>query len=544
MKFLHRTFLAFAAVGMIIPQAYALPFRVSQLPNGGLNSCAMCHVNPGGGGVRNAFGQTVERSFLNGGNVVWGPMLASLDADGDGVTNGIELQDPYGQWSSGQPNPGSSALVTNPGISSANALRTLTVNFTGMNPHVGQRLGLRVIDKATAMETGRQTVASIGGASFNISLPAVLDGGGYWVDFYADLNGNGVYDAPPVDHAWRLDADDISGNTTLNFAHNTDFTDVQWQYALTLNLSGMAPHLSNLFEVRVVDETTAKEAGRARVEVIPNAVFALILPGLELNRSYRVDFYADLNRNGRYDGTPTDHAWRQMVTSTAGDVTLNFSHNTGFTDVQWEYLFQMNLLGMAPHVGQLFELRVVDQSNEQEIDRTTVAAIALANSSVFVPGIVRSGSYRADFYADLNGSGGYNAPPVDHAWRELFTGSTGNVVLNFEHNTAFTDIQWPALGVEPRPAAEGLPAGYALAQNYPNPFNPVTTIAFDVAQAGLVTLNVYNLLGQNVANLVNDNLNAGRYELQFDASGLASGLYMYRLDVDGFAAYKTMMLIR
>lgn len=89
-------------------------FRVSQIPNGGVNSCANCHLNPNGGGPRNSFGQTVESGFLNSqGNVVWGPSLANLDSDGDGFSNGVELQNASGVWTGGT--IGDPSKVTNPG---------------------------------------------------------------------------------------------------------------------------------------------------------------------------------------------------------------------------------------------------------------------------------------------------------------------------------------------------------------------------------------------------------------------------------------------
>lgn len=89
-------------------------FRVGQIPNGGINSCGNCHVSEFGGGPRNSFGQKVEESFLNiQGNVQWGPQLASLDSDGDGFSNGVELQNPTGVWSGGP--VGDPSKVTNPG---------------------------------------------------------------------------------------------------------------------------------------------------------------------------------------------------------------------------------------------------------------------------------------------------------------------------------------------------------------------------------------------------------------------------------------------
>ena len=93
--------------------------RVNQIPNGSKFSCANCHINPAGGGARNPFGQQVEASFLTvsgaAGDVTWNATLAALDADNDGATNGLELQDPSGQWQNGQPQPGDATLVTKPG---------------------------------------------------------------------------------------------------------------------------------------------------------------------------------------------------------------------------------------------------------------------------------------------------------------------------------------------------------------------------------------------------------------------------------------------
>jgi hypothetical protein len=97
----------------------ARPQRPGQIPNGFATGCATCHVNPAGGGARNAFGSAVESEFLSGSGesaaVVWNSSLARLDSDGDGATNGEELQDSGGSWRSGQAAPGTLSLVTNPG---------------------------------------------------------------------------------------------------------------------------------------------------------------------------------------------------------------------------------------------------------------------------------------------------------------------------------------------------------------------------------------------------------------------------------------------
>ena len=88
------------------------------------------------------------------------------------------------------------------------------------------------------------------------------------------------------------------------------------------------------------------------------------------------------------------------------------------------------------------------------------------------------------------------------------------------------------------------PSNYSLEQNYPNPFNPSTTISYSLPKAGAVKLIVYDILGREVANLVNKEQNVGNYKVQFDASTLTSGIYFYRLQSGGFVETKKLVLLR
>ena len=91
---------------------------------------------------------------------------------------------------------------------------------------------------------------------------------------------------------------------------------------------------------------------------------------------------------------------------------------------------------------------------------------------------------------------------------------------------------------------KNIPQNYLLHQNYPNPFNPSTNIKFDIPKNEFVTLKVIDLLGQEVAILVNEKLSAGTYEVGWNASGYPSGVYFYRLQIDNFAKVNKMILAK
>jgi hypothetical protein len=103
---------------------------------------------------------------------------------------------------------------------------------------------------------------------------------------------------------------------------------------------------------------------------------------------------------------------------------------------------------------------------------------------------------------------------------------------------------WNMVPADVRRNSDIVPTTTLLDQNYPNPFNPATTIGFEIAKPGFVLLTVYNALGQEVAKLVQSQMAAGRYTAEFDASRLASGMYLYKLSAGGYVSVKKMLVTK
>ena len=85
---------------------------------------------------------------------------------------------------------------------------------------------------------------------------------------------------------------------------------------------------------------------------------------------------------------------------------------------------------------------------------------------------------------------------------------------------------------------------YELSQNYPNPFNPSTVINYTITKSGFVSLKVYNILGKEVAALINRSQEAGTYSVEFNASSLPSGIYIYTIQSGQFTASRKLMLLK
>jgi hypothetical protein len=124
-------------------------------------------------------------------------------------------------------------------------------------------------------------------------------------------------------------------------------------------------------------------------------------------------------------------------------------------------------------------------------------------------------------------------------WYNYSSNNAGNSLTSY---LVRAYVSFPATGV--RTTVELRPSTFNLGQNYPNPFNPSTVIRFDLPSRSFMTLKVYDMVGREITTLVNGLKEAGTHEIKFDASGLPSGVYLYRITADKFVETKKLVLLK
>ena len=379
----------------------------------------------------------------------------------------------------------------------------LTLQFRGMNPHIGQKFEVRVLDKETDGEVGRQGVPAIGNADFDLQLFTTIIGQSYQIDFYADKNNNGTYDPPPTDSAWRLELVQAQGNDTLTFTLNTNFTDI-----------GFPP---------LVDfkQYSAIWSGNRQ-----NLTF-------DFNGPIKVDFNLDAE-NGTVDGVVE-----------AMDVFRTFAQ------------LKLPFGGTFTVVGDSGEVTPVDSSNNgvaplaKTYPNISVQLNLLQNSDWSGTLNFRNGRLFGDLSLDLmgtsvtvsvNGTLGRTQAILEYS-EDLF-GAEGVILAREDTVLNITSVR--------NPDPVSIPAEFSLSQNFPNPFNPSTTITFEIPQSyanSNVSLSVYNLRGQKIRSLVTANMAAGIHVIRWAGKNdlgqnVASGLYLCRLTAGDFAETNKMLLLK
>ncbi|MCF8395565.1 MAG: choice-of-anchor A family protein, partial [Melioribacteraceae bacterium] len=187
--------------------------------------------------------------------------------------------------------------------------------------------------------------------------------------------------------------------------------------------------------------------------------------------------------------------------------------------------------------------RSLDDDNSWEVINTSLPAMFVyavsidANDDVYISswanGVFKLESNKGEFWAPMGLAGhGVSSMMISSSSTTVYTGtSDGQIYMSVSGLTSARD-------------EDSVPVEFNLMQNYPNPFNPTTTIEFSVAANGLYTLKIYNILGQEVATLLNKELTAGSHKEIFDARSLASGIYIYSLVGEKVNMTKKMILLK
>jgi len=204
-------------------------------------------------------------------------------------------------------------------------------------------------------------------------------------------------------------------------------------------------------------------------------------------------------------------------------------------DLREGFIVNSQILSLPNQIGKAVSIKITRSPN---IIKTTGTVIEKSDEYIVVAQplfqidistVILNSEYRLTNYSSIN------IGDVVTVWADNSTAANQLALQIRKENNTVTNID----GV-----ANGLITDYTLSQNFPNPFNPSTTIRFTLPEKTFVSLKVFNILGEEIAVLVNNNLAEGVYNINFDASHLPSGIYLYRIEVNNFSQVNKMLLVK
>lgn len=230
--------------------------------------------------------------------------------------------------------------------------------------------------------------------------------------------------------------------------------------------------------------------------------------------------------------------------------TMAIGYRLFYTSGDWDYRIQYSPSGGTS--SGVFTGQYVEYTSDTTL-LISLQAVDLANGR-FVTGHARNGGEH--YYRPFNGTSLGNMIQTNNIPGDVVYGGCRAGYWNSPNPDSCVVVWSPGQGsgaycsrlicstVGIQNNGSGIPSEFSLKQNYPNPFNPVTNINFSIPNSSFVKITVFDITGKEVAKLINENMNAGSYTVDFDASNLATGVYLYRIDADGFTDVKKMMLIK
>jgi hypothetical protein len=184
-----------------------------------------------------------------------------------------------------------------------------------------------------------------------------------------------------------------------------------------------------------------------------------------------------------------------------------------------------------------FTASVMQFNNENSVELSWITATELNNSGFNIERKTENAEWENIGFIDGHGTT-TEAQSYSFIDRDLSAGSYSYRLKQVDFDGSFT------YHILPETIEIGLIRTFALSQNYPNPFNPATIINYQLPVESQVSLKVYDMLGNEVATLVNEIKTAGEHQIEFNAGSIASGIYFYRLQAGSFVETKRMMLMK
>ncbi|MFA5012181.1 MAG: T9SS type A sorting domain-containing protein [Ignavibacteria bacterium] len=256
----------------------------------------------------------------------------------------------------------------------------------------------------------------------------------------------------------------------------------------------------------------------------------------------------------------------QYISSVGGSEPNNYKHSAKLSSNGIDNGSIICIFNQSGTTEGVKYFRTTNYGNFNTIFQSVIWTASGGVSPPDIMGVREANTHRIGFffwgatdslkYISVNSSGGFTTNSAKMNGIALTTGAYSPAVgLRFVSNDSCFAL-YSASGPVNMWAATGCsgtitnivnteaPIEFRLSQNYPNPFNPVTKISYALPKSGLVNLKVFDILGKEIATLVNEVKNAGNYTVDFSGTGLTSGVYFYKLESNGLSDIKRMMLIK
>lgn len=349
-----------------------------------------------------------------------------------------------------------------------------------------------------------------------------------WIRRY---NGTGNF----YDKATSMALDDSGNVYVTGYSDN----EVAWYDYLTIKYSssGVEQWVArfNSFEFSIARATSVKVDKSCNVYVTGECIYdSTYLDYVTI----KYNSYGNLQWSAVYDGPAHENDFAtSLAIDTLGNVCVTGYSNYDYATV----MYDSN--GIQKWVARYAGGEIYDEAYAVALDQSGNAYVTGGASGIIDPFRYKYTTIKYDINGVQKWLQVYSDIGRDAIANSISIGKSGAVYISGQSGNSFLTIKYSqTTGVNPVNFAT--PTNYELFQNYPNPFNPITVIEFLLPERSFVTLRVFDINGKIVSELVNENLSAGIFQYEFNATNFSSGVYFYKLETGSFSQTKKMMLTK